>query len=453
MWRWLMPAARLKDMISSLWSVDARQVDKATAEYSDVGLKDGKACASCNWMVAEDTGCVLVWGDIMQTGLCKFWLDKNYFMVVEKERGVPDDGTENKTGAGSEPGDKPAPNKPDATENKVNPGDAVLAKYKPMTLEPRLGSTLIDKVVTAIKSFMGMNDAQASPTGDQPVRPLMLFKSDEGLRFFAVMSNMYKDKHSEILSVEAHKEYVDWVGETGLYPELRLWHVPQAGIGKADWMDFNDGFLCTSGLIYADKEDVAYRVAEDNSGISMGFLGLITKEGVFTRYRAFELSALPAERAANLLTDFNLFTKEADMAFTDQKRAWLKEKAGVDDETIKQWESSVDGLAAQAKELGLEFKEAEVETGLAGEIKTLTEVVSGLAEQFKSFKDKTEADLVEAKKALDERVAETLAPRVAPTGGFQASTSETTVVKEKTADEISASWFGQIVAGAVPQNQ
>lgn len=124
-----------------------------------------------------------------------------------------------------------------------------------------------------------------------------LFRDKSGaLRWLGIVSNNYEDREKEILSEESHKEYADWVERTGEYPPLRLWHLPGSDIGITDWVDYHDGFLVASGTVNPNVQmETVKAIGGAGIGMSIGFAykSEWVKGGVFSKYRATELSVLP----------------------------------------------------------------------------------------------------------------------------------------------------------------
>ena len=184
-------------------------------------------------------------------------------------------------------------------------------------------------------------------------------QADGKVRWFGRYSNAWLDKDGEILTEEAHKDYMRWAYDNGTLPELWLWHAPGTRIGEADWLDFSDGFAHASGLIDDGKESVIDSLKSQDLGMSHGFLALQQGKWV-RRYRSYELSILPRERAAVETSGFNILdaAKGAEvMPFTDERRKWLVEALG--EEAVAALEQNTSKMATQLKDLGVEYKEAE----------------------------------------------------------------------------------------------
>lgn len=280
------------------------------------------------------------------------------------------------------------------------------------------------------------------------------------LRFFTVFSNCFKDAHKEIISSVAHEEYSQWVNRTKQYPQLWLWHAgPKSKWGQVDFIDYVDGFMVASGLVDADKAYIAKALEEDNLEVSHGFAGLIDSHGTYHLYRTFEISPLPSGRAANTFTGF----KVGAMPFSQERKDWLKDKANLTDEQIGDWESSLESLGNNLKASGVEWKASDSDN-IFVDIIAVTKSVSDVAASLPNIVSKqSELDqkiaeltaklqefdgkVADATKSIDEKVEARFLAQVAQAPqGFQASTSDKTVVEGAKAQE-DTKWFDDIFAG------
>jgi len=396
-----------KAWIENLSDVDIRQLEQGVAGYQPLGFTPEKGCANCHWFVSPNS-CLLVQGDVSPIGVCDLWREQPQAVYASK--------------------------------------------------------SWFDRLVERLKDIF----APASPRA--PVQSSFLFiKSNDRWRFFATVSNCFKDRHDEIISTRAHQEYVAWVTESKQYPELWLWHSGKdSKWGQVDWVDFADGFLVMSGLVDAEKEWLVPALQHEELGTSHGFFGLKTVNNIIERYRTFEVSALPRWAAANIWTDFNL--EEADMAFTQEKRDWLREKAGVSEEIVASWEASIEGLSQKLKDAGLEWKETEtVPEDVVAMMKTVTDFsehfqasIAEMRTELKATTDALTAAHASLKEALDalaaaqqeqsktfeERVATVFTAKIAELPqGYEASKSEDTEAKDLPSNDIA--WFGEMLAGTL----
>src|SRR3990167_785959 len=286
------------------YEYESRKLSQADAGYNAVGGGGTKACSNCMFFISP-ARCAVVGGEIAPNGLSSSW------------RAVPT----------HEP--EPMP---------VVIVDWGLMAEKQTSILGRLGHRLFGK--------------PDETSGSADAGGMCIFQQKDGaLRWVARYSNALKDKEHELIVQAAHKEYIDWVYETGNFPELCLWHTPGTRFGEADWLDYSDGFAHASGLVDTGAEHVVEALAKQKSvGVSHGFLSWQTSDGYVEKYRTYEISVLPAEHAAAWGTDFALFGKDENMAFSEKQRKWLVDAVGEK------------AVAALEKSTG------EVAAGLAGKV-------------------------------------------------------------------------------------
>lgn len=193
---------------------------------------------------------------------------------------------------------------------------------------------------------------------DEAIGAFHAFKDTEGRwRFIATWSNNFKDLDGEVFPESAHKEFEQYVDRTGDFPELWLWHVKGSKCGRTDMIAYDDGFCLATGTFDEDKGDIAESLARaKNLGVSHGYTydpsHLV--RGVYQRYRTFEISPLPAEKAANVGTAFTAWREEPIM-LTAQKRAWLEQTIGP--ERAAQIEENTRRTKKELEARGVSFKE------------------------------------------------------------------------------------------------
>lgn len=196
--------------------------------------------------------------------------------------------------------------------------------------------------------------------------------ADGGWRWFGWATNKWRDRDShadpvhggEILTEAAHQEFIKWVdvNPARRMPALWPWHTKEAAHArKADWIDYADGFLCLSGPLTEQEAKAITRVANEfDLGMSHGFYAMSRDRnlGHITKYRAFEVSYLPLEEAANPWTDFVTIEKEVDeMGFSESKRRMLALLAGED--FAAEVEGETAAKAEMLEQAGIDSKEKE----------------------------------------------------------------------------------------------
>jgi len=307
-------------------------------------------------------------------------------------------------------------------------------------------------------------------------------KSEAGnYRWFGWVSNKWRDndvgsapeKGGEIISEEAHKEYVAWLdAHPEMGPESWVWHTPgTARKSRADWWDYAHGQLMMSGPLTPEEGEAALKAYDGiDAGMSHGFLVFDRDKAdatVISSYRSFEASDLPLEYAANPWTDYESIRKEADeMGFNIEKRTHLVALLG--EEKVAELESATSDREKALLEAQIEFKAkaaAVVATPVAEPVLPLKEAIPkpapvleatpkpddvakslGLSEldaflrKVLATQDAQGKMIVEMKAIVDkvaksdvEKIAEQFVPRVADAGfiwKLRPSTSEQTALKE-----------------------
>lgn len=179
-------------------------------------------------------------------------------------------------------------------------------------------------------------------------------------RWLAIASNNFKDRDGEYFPESAHLDYVAYVDETADYPELRLWHVKGSRIGMADFVAYADHFLLTSGTFDKEFEYLAPVMAEREYGVSHGFRYLETdKQGdTYIRYRSFEVSPLPCDKAANPWTAFGTMESIKEVAMLPEaKKQFVLDHLGP--ERTAALEASLATTGKELEGLGISFKELD----------------------------------------------------------------------------------------------
>lgn len=204
------------------------------------------------------------------------------------------------------------------------------------------------------------------------------FKEADTWRWFAVYSNPIRDKTGERFPAQAHKDFVRWVDqdEAARMPELWDWHTPvgaafyppasgKRGMGRADFLDYQEPFAIAAGYFYPEFNDSAERLgAAKDLGVSHGYqyhpiagLDQTTKE--YRHYFTFEISPLPRSKAANDITLFlpDNGAKEDIMELRSDRRQHLVAIHG--EGKVKAIESALETASAGLKDEGISFKDLE----------------------------------------------------------------------------------------------
>lgn len=231
-----------------------------------------------------------------------------------------------------------------------------------------------------VKNVLNLSEKKEEP--ETASNSFMVWKEGDRYHWLAVWTNKYRDddRPSEILASEAHREFIKAVysGEEP-FPELWHFHVRGTRWGQSEWLHYDEetGFMLAAGLVDIGKENEAEAIAalDIPIGVSHGMPAKsIVRDrddhSIITRYVTREISDLPADRAANKLTAFQVL-KEAVMAIPEEKRSYLR-VVGLKDDKIDAIEDSLKAAANKAEELGLESKESE-ETPEEGEAQAVAE--------------------------------------------------------------------------------
>lgn len=402
-----------KKSLDDTWDVYSRQLGQEEAGYSPTGGSDSKACSNCHWFSSPD-GCIIVSGDIASNGVSAQWRARAEYvpqpMPVEVTNWPL--GTSEKALEGCECAACVADDDagelgvkanwtaatfkglPDASfagagrhfpykdaEGALNhawhmhslsvapPGSKALAVLEhggPLGIKERVATLWhgqAPKGTPAPPVNLGVEyPAQGAVRVVKALGP----EGAPEYRAFLIYSNNFMDRHGQIIREAAHKDYEDWVDEHKLYPEFWLWHTEGTAWGQADQIAQVGHFMVASGPVHKDYEHIAETLAATpDLAVSFGFYKEETpdkKEVV--RYRAFEVSPLPMEHAANIWTGAD-FVKGEEMALTQARKEFLK-KAGVSDEFITNLESGLTARGTAIEGAGVAHKaeappEAEVE--------------------------------------------------------------------------------------------
>lgn len=290
------------------------------------------------------------------------------------------------------------------------------------------------------KAFNGKDVKKSMPKKDFAV-----FKDNDGnYRWFGWVTNKFKDRDGDILTDSAHIEFYNFLNANPEYaPELWTWHTPgTARKMKADWWEYANGFFMYSGILNEDEADAFLNSDNDDVevGMSHGFYVLEKVGNYILKYRTFEVSELPLEKAANPFTNFTV-KEDLKKMFSVSKRAYLVSRFG--EEATAKLEQDTENKEAVLTELGVNWKEVneqyelEIEAKLAervadaskGTVKAImSQVVEalnipGLQETLKALNDKVdeaaslavrvgeiEASIKHLLETEDERIAKAITP-------------------------------------------
>jgi hypothetical protein len=263
-----------------------------------------------------------------------------------------------------------------------------------------IGSSDATSTITTTSATDATYVGISSPEEAVPERKkgLLVWKGDDGTYYWlARYSNSFRDndKPPEIISSNSHKRFVKMVDEGQYpYPELWLWHQREWKWGTGNFVAFDEvspgvGFALAGGTVDKGKEWIAERYAsgEVEALVSHGMpITEIVRDqadkSIYDEHQTVEVSPLPPDKAANKYTGFQIFTKENDMALSDEKRQQMADNLGSSVEALRKVEQENEDQGTKAVEDGVEFKEQGDETPKTEEKETAEYVTAAEFEQF-----------------------------------------------------------------------
>jgi hypothetical protein len=184
-------------------------------------------------------------------------------------------------------------------------------------------------------------------------------------RWVGWVSNNFIDWDGDIISEDAHKEYVEWwENNKDVSPAFLSWHTPgTAREQPVDFIMYEKGFLIASGILN-EQEAAGLLKAQSKQELGMSHGTFVFGRDaedprIITKYRMYEMSDLPLMNAANPFTDFETLVKEVGMEPKD-KLAYLTQIMGSEEKAKAFLDKT--GMKKEALEAaGIESKE-KVET-------------------------------------------------------------------------------------------
>lgn len=220
-------------------------------------------------------------------------------------------------------------------------------------MKPKEKTSKLEALVGSLKTRLSEESEEKSFEEAEEFGSFKVLKDKNGdLRWLAIFSNYYKDREDEYLTGKAHEDFVRYVDTTKDFPVLVPWHVLPVEIGKADFIDFADGFAVASGVFTNLKAAQNLQGMKD-LGCSHGFRFRNFNDGTYHDYQSREITVLPLEYAANGLTAFSV--EEQAMPFNAPKKAFLSAVLG--DDEADRWENNLGLMKSKAEEMGLSFKD------------------------------------------------------------------------------------------------
>lgn len=271
-------------------------------------------------------------------------------------------------------------------------------------------------------------------------------------RWVGLVSNNFVDWDGDIFSEEAHKEYVEWLDKNmDVAPSFVTWHTPgTVRESSVDFATYEKGFLIVSGKLNEQEAAALLKAkTETEIGLSHGtfvFARDPKDPRIVTKYRMYEVSDLPLDRAANPFTAFETITKEVGMDKLQYLAAILgseeKAKSFLEKTGMKQKELQEAGVESKEKTEATPEPVAEQKTAPVQDIQALVKELGldELSEWVAKAKEDLEkiplleAALKELSTTKEEKVAEMISPPAAPRLSWMTEirkeNSEKNIVKE-----------------------
>lgn len=257
---------------------------------------------------------------------------------------------------------------------------------------------------------------------------LMVEKDAKGdWRWVGWVSNNFIDSDGDIFSEDAHKEYVGWLDKNmDVAPVFVTWHTPGTFRENAvDFAAYEKGFLIMSGKL-TEQEAAGLLKARKETEIGMSHGTFVfgrdpADPRVVTKYRMYEVSDLPLDRASNPFTAIDTITKEVDM----DKQAYLatilgseeKAKAFLEKTGMKQKELQAAGAENKEKTETTETPAAPPAPDIQALVKELgLDELSAWVEKASEALEKLpvlEEMVKELAQSKEEKVAEMISPPAA----------------------------------------
>lgn len=354
--------------------------------YDPMGASATEACANCTWFMAHCNGCKLISTSVVATGICDLWLGEEQnnsvdgmkpmpVYMVDQPGGMGDmaEGESELRGQKAEDTEDPEEESEFTEDDEVEPEE----DYSDEEIEFDEGSSelrpnLLLDVISWLKSKIVGTKEQEVTAG---------FKALPDRMWYAWWTNNAQDDQGETFSQKAIDDYIERV-DKGLVPmpELWYWHMPIRS-GKALWIGREGHIGMAVGKFdegqIGDKFYSYYSSTKDNIRVSHGYLyprGALI-DGVYHWFNTFEISPLPAEKAANKWTSFQ------EIKSMPQSAEKVKQLRGIlQDETLvaeflqnaEQKSKEIGDYATGFKEQDDEFVATVDEEARAG-IKSLAE--------------------------------------------------------------------------------
>jgi len=141
-----------------------------------------------------------------------------------------------------------------------------------------------------------------------------LLKANGKNYLFGTFTNRWIDREGQILTDASHKELIEFLdSHPERAPALWFWHIPEMEFSqKAEWWTYQNGFVSMLWELSTNEAEFVENFSKlFEIGMSHGFVVAEADEaGDITKYRPFEASILPMDKAANINTKIEVLRKE-----------------------------------------------------------------------------------------------------------------------------------------------
>jgi len=144
---------------------------------------------------------------------------------------------------------------------------------------------------------------------------IQLLKANNKNYLFGSFTNRWIDREGQILTDEAHKELIKFLDDhPERSPALWFWHMPEMEFkNKAEWWTYQNGFVSMLWELTPNEAGFIENFSKlHDVGMSHGFTAELDNDGDIVKYRPFEASILPIEKAANVNTSIEILRKEQE---------------------------------------------------------------------------------------------------------------------------------------------
>jgi len=188
------------------------------------------------------------------------------------------------------------------------------------------------------------------------MQSIKLLKANNKNYLFGTFTNRWIDREGQIITDEAHKDLIQFLdAHPERSPALWFWHMPDMEFSnKAEWWTYQNGFVSMLWELTTNEAEFIEKFAQLHEvGMSHGFTAELDNDGDITKYRPFEASILPIDKAANSNTSLEILKKEREKMndkFLELVRTIGKEQATALIEQLDTQEAQLESAEIATKE-------------------------------------------------------------------------------------------------------